>query len=76
MNNKCEHEKSWRLTPPGPVCEWVAGKCGEAKIIVDAFAAVGGTAIRLATGGNNRKIIINDWDERRLDCALNNAKVY
>lgn len=45
-------------------------------MIVDAFAGVGGTSIRLACGGHKRKIIANDWSSKRLDCLLNNAKVY
>jgi len=69
-------EKAWGVTPPGPVCELIAGKCGSAKLIIDAFAGVGGACIRMANGGNYKKIIANDWSNRRLECILNNAKVY
>ena len=30
----------------------------------------------MASGGHKRKIIANDWSSKRLDCLLNNAKVY
>ena len=69
-------EPSWARTPPGPICEWIAGKCVQAKLIVDAFAGVGGTAIRIANGPQCLKVIANDWNGRRLQCLYNNAKVY
>lgn len=69
-------EPSWARTPPGPVCEWIAGKCVDAKSVLDAFAGVGGTAIRIANGPSCLKVVANDWSGRRLQCLLNNAKVY
>jgi len=69
-------DSSWARTPPGPVCEWIAGKCSQAKLILDAFAGVGGTSIRIAGAPRCVKIIANDWNGRRLQCLINNAKVY
>jgi tRNA G26 N,N-dimethylase Trm1 len=44
---------------------------------VDAFTGIGGACIRMACGSSNtKKIIANDWNSKRLQCALNNAKVY
>lgn len=41
---------------------------------MDAFAGVGGSTIKLATC--SKVVIANDWNPRRLECILNNAKVY
>lgn len=30
----------------------------------------------MANGNHCKKVIANDWNKRRLECALNNAKVY
>lgn len=69
-------EGSWSRTPPEQVSEFVAGKCAGAKVILDGFAGVGGTAIKLANVSSCVKMVANDFNGKKLGCLLNNAKVY
>jgi hypothetical protein len=69
-------EGSWSTTPPEQVCEFIAGKCAGAKVILDGFAGAGGTAIKLANVNSCVKLVANDWSSGKLTCLLNNAKVY
>jgi tRNA G37 N-methylase Trm5 len=69
-------EGAWNTTPPEQISEFIAGKCAGGKVILDAFAGAGGTAIKLAGVSSCSKVISNDWNGSRLTCLLNNAKVY
>lgn len=43
-------------------------------MVLDAFARVGGATVRMAGGGT--RVVANEWSGRRLECLMNNAKVY
>jgi tRNA G37 N-methylase Trm5 len=45
-------------------------------VIFDGFAGVGGTTIKLANVNSCVKLIANDFNEKKISCLLNNAKVY
>jgi trimethylguanosine synthase len=53
-------ENSWTINPPEQVSEYIANKCNGAKIILDAFAGVGGTSIKLANINSCAKVIANE----------------
>jgi 16S rRNA C967 or C1407 C5-methylase (RsmB/RsmF family) len=51
-------------------------KCCGAKVILDGFASIGGTTLKLASLYSCVKTIANDKDAKKLNLLLNNAKVY
>jgi hypothetical protein len=69
-------ENSWAKLPPEQVCEYIANKCTGAKLIVDAFAGVGATAIKFATLHSCAKVVANDHNAQKLSFLQNNAKIY
>lgn len=69
-------EGSWSKTPPEQVSEYIAGKCQGAKIILNGFAGVGGTSIKLSSVSSCVRVIANDYNKKKMSCLLNNAKVY
>ena len=69
-------ELSWARIPPERVSEYIANKCSGAKVILDGFAGVGGTTVRLGHINSCVKLIANDFDKKKLACLVNNAKVY
>jgi trimethylguanosine synthase len=69
-------ENSWTINPPEQVSEYIASKCNGAKIVLDAFAGVGGNAIKLANINSCVKVIANEENKEKMGILLNNAKVY
>ena len=69
-------ELSWARIPPERVSEHIADKFTGAKIILDGFAGVGGTTVRLAHSACCTQIIANDFSRNKLKCLINNARVY
>lgn len=69
-------ENSWAKLPPEQVCEYIAMKCAGAKLIVDAFAGVGATAIKFASLNSCAKVVANDRNPQKLKFLQNNAKIY
>lgn len=69
-------ENSWSKIPPEQISEYIASKCNGAKVILDAFAGVGGTSIKLANVNSCVKVIANDYNKKKTSFLLNNAKVY
>ena len=47
-----------------------------AKVILDGFAGVGGTTVRLAHSSSCSQVIANDFNRNKLKCLINNARVY
>ena len=45
-------------------------------MILDGFAGVGGTTVRLAHSSSCNQVIANDFSRNKLKCLINNARVY
>jgi trimethylguanosine synthase len=69
-------ENSWTVNPPEQVSEYIASKCNGAKIVLDAYAGVGGNTIKLANINSCVKVIANEESEEKMRFLLNNSKVY
>jgi len=58
------------------VCEYIANKCGGARVILDGFAGVGAISIKIAYINSCSKVIAADYNSKKLKFLHNNAKIY
>jgi tRNA G37 N-methylase Trm5 len=62
--------------PPEQVCEYIANKCGGARLVLDGFAGVGAMSIKIAYVNSSAKVISVDYNSKKLKFLHNNAKIY
>eukprot|EP00735_Rhodelphis_limneticus_P002027 TRINITY_DN12766_c0_g1::TRINITY_DN12766_c0_g1_i1::g.28594::m.28594 TRINITY_DN12766_c0_g1::TRINITY_DN12766_c0_g1_i1::g.28594 ORF type:complete len:208 (-),score=47.16,sp/Q923W1/TGS1_MOUSE/50.48/2e-58,Methyltransf_15/PF09445.5/3e-45,Methyltransf_26/PF13659.1/2.7e-11,UPF0020/PF01170.13/2.5e-09,Met_10/PF02475.11/4.4e-08,Methyltransf_31/PF13847.1/6.5e-08,Methyltransf_18/PF12847.2/2.8e-07,MTS/PF05175.9/5.2e-05,Methyltransf_25/PF13649.1/0.00016,Cons_hypoth95/PF03602.10/9.9e-05,Methyltransf_3/PF01596.12 len=66
--------EGWYSVTPEARARHIAERCRGYRVVIDAFAGVGGNTIQFALVCD--KVIAIDIDARRLECARHNARVY
>ncbi|KAL5699101.1 hypothetical protein ACHQM5_030047 [Ranunculus cassubicifolius] len=68
-------EEGWFSVTPEKIAIAHAQRCrGETTVVIDCFAGVGGNSIQFARMGYH--VIAIDIDPRKIELAINNARVY
>ena len=65
--------QSWSSVTPEPVAEYISNRI-RCQTVLDAFCGAGGDSIKLANTCS--RVIANDICSRKIQCLINNAKVY
>jgi trimethylguanosine synthase len=61
------------LTPEA-VSDYIAGKCYDCKVVMDAFSGIGHNATKLGTVCE--KVICVEEEAKKYNCLINNVKCY
>lgn len=59
---------------PEAVSDYIAGKCYDCKVVMDAFSGIGHNATKLGTVCE--KVICVEEEAKKYNCLINNVKCY